>query len=195
MSYPGRSNQGSPSAIRRLLPSEVGAKEARLRRNSVQMSLASRCSDIPTHRDEFHCDGAPVIRADGHVMPPQKLFRGGKPNVILKAARSAPSTRHKPVARIPKPSAAGMLRDPERVEDGAPGDARSDANRLGTRDGSRDQVLTLPRCQVQVCGAISSGTATAWRPQSTSVSAMGITSRAVTSANGTPKIGLPSASE
>jgi hypothetical protein len=42
------------------------------------------------------------VIVDGHGMLAQKRARGDKPNEILRAARSAPRTRHKSVARIPK---------------------------------------------------------------------------------------------
>jgi hypothetical protein len=50
-------------------------------------------------------------------MPPQKGVRAGKPNEILKTARSAPWARHKPAARIPnsrtnnEPKEAGSRRE------------------------------------------------------------------------------------
>lgn len=49
--------------------------------------------------DEFRRDRAPVV--DGYEMPPQKRVRGDKPNGILKKARSATRSLHKPAARIP----------------------------------------------------------------------------------------------
>jgi hypothetical protein len=62
---------------------------------SVHTAPAKRC------RDEFQRDGASVV--DGHEMPPHKRARGVKPNGILKAARSAPTTHQKSVVRTPKP--------------------------------------------------------------------------------------------
>lgn len=58
---------------------------------------------VPAKRrgDEFHPDGASVI-VESYGMPPQKRVRSDKPNGILEATRSAPRTRHKSVARIPK---------------------------------------------------------------------------------------------
>jgi hypothetical protein len=51
--------------------------------------------------DESHGDRAPVV-TNSREMPPQKRVRGSKANGILKTARSTTTTRHKPVARIPK---------------------------------------------------------------------------------------------
>jgi hypothetical protein len=50
---------------------------------------------------ESHGDRASVT-VDGYGMPFQKRVKGDKPNGILKAARSATRTHHKPAARIPK---------------------------------------------------------------------------------------------
>jgi len=53
-------------------------------------------------RNKYHGEGALVV-ANSQGIPPQKRVKGGKANGILKAPRSAPRTRQKPVARIPKP--------------------------------------------------------------------------------------------
>ena len=84
-------------------------------------TTGSTTAPAKRRRDESHCDGAQVV--DGYEMPPQKRARGGKPNGILKAARSAPRTHRKSVARIPKPKInrepkeagqeAGKLRIPD----------------------------------------------------------------------------------
>jgi hypothetical protein len=51
-------------------------------------------------RDESHGDRVPVAM-NGRETAPQKRVRGSKANGILKTARSATRTRHKPAARIP----------------------------------------------------------------------------------------------
>ena len=52
-------------------------------------------------RDESHGNRAPAVM-NSREMPPQKRVRGGKTNGILRTARSATRTRHKPAARTPK---------------------------------------------------------------------------------------------
>ncbi|KAI0276871.1 hypothetical protein BGY98DRAFT_1165832 [Russula aff. rugulosa BPL654] len=70
----------------------------------IHVAGATSVHTAPAKRycDEFQRDVAPVV--DGHELPPQKRVRDGKPNGILKAARSTPGTCHKPqaVASIPK---------------------------------------------------------------------------------------------
>ncbi len=46
-------------------------------------------------------------------MPPQKRIRGDKSNGVLKAARSAPRTRRKPVVGIPKQRTNGKPKERE----------------------------------------------------------------------------------
>jgi hypothetical protein len=48
-----------------------------------------------------HDDGEVAPVTNSHEKPPQKRVRRGRANGIPKAARSAPRTRRKPVARIP----------------------------------------------------------------------------------------------
>ena len=65
------------------------------------------------HREaeEPHGDGG-LAEVDTHEMPPQKRARGGSvTDGILKAARSAARTRHKPVARIPKTTVNGKPKE------------------------------------------------------------------------------------
>jgi hypothetical protein len=71
-------------------------------------------------------------------MPPQKRVRVGKPNGILKVARSTPRARHKSVARIPKPK---INKEPKEAGRGA--------EKLGIPDsqGIRHQSLLGPSLQ------------------------------------------------
>ncbi len=62
---------------------------------------APTVAPVKRRRHESQGDGAPVI-VDCCGMLPQKRARGDKPNGVLKAARSAPRTRHKPATRTPK---------------------------------------------------------------------------------------------
>ena len=77
-------------------------------------------------RDESHGDRVPVVM-NSREMPPQKRVRGGKANGILKTARSATRTRHKPGARIPQTKNNSEPKQPVRG-----------AGRLATQD---SQVL------------------------------------------------------
>jgi hypothetical protein len=63
--------------------------------------------------DESHGDRVPVV-TNSREMPPQKRVRGGKANGILKSARSATRTRHKPTARIPKQRSDNEPKQPVR---------------------------------------------------------------------------------
>ena len=65
------------------------------------------------HREaeEPHGDGG-LMEVDAHEMPPQKRARGSSvTDGILKAARSAARTRHKPVARIPRTTVNGKPKE------------------------------------------------------------------------------------
>jgi hypothetical protein len=64
-------------------------------------------------RDESHNDRVPVVM-NSREIPPQKRVKGGKVNGILKTARSTTRTRHKPVARIPKPKINNESKQPVR---------------------------------------------------------------------------------
>jgi hypothetical protein len=88
-------------------------------------------------RDESHGDRVPVVM-NSREMPPQKRVRGGKANGILKTARSATRTRHKPAARIPK---SGTNSEPKQLVRGA--------ERLATQDsqGLHHQSLLGPSLQ------------------------------------------------